>query len=213
MNILKPYEFTFDHSISEKLWVLYNHKNIKTNLFIFMEGLHLPSDDAGKLHLSQSPETYDLLFSTSASKNNIMQYDILPSNAPFPIVSNRALHVLQEFCLDDIQIFPVEIQSDQSTNDTYTLKNNFWAINFVKLVDAININESDLVLDCDNDIMVIEKLVFNKIDFDKSDFIIARDYHFKPLIIASPQLKEAFEKHKIKGCEFLTDEQYNRLSF
>ncbi len=208
----KLYILNYDTNVPYKYFAVYDHKERTTEDLIFMSGERLPKSDIGQLNYSQDPSTYDLIYSVNAERKDLSKYDYLPSS-PSPIINKKALDILLNLCPNDFQFFPVCLESGEMVKEPFIIENEFWLININKLVDTIDLENSTLTLDDDNKIEDIRHLVFKERSMQDRAIHLARERLYRPHIIASLQLKEAFEKHKIKGCEFLTDEQYNRLSF
>lgn len=200
INLQKPYELNFDYNLGDKFWVKANLK--EGNIYNLMKGSHLPN-----------MSSYNIVLETSGSEQNIKSNDILATNTPFPIVSSKVIELLQKTCPLDFQFFSVKVQNKKNKSDFFELDGQYWALNILNTVDAIDKDSSKLVLDQNNEILIINSLVFRLIENIEDRFWIAREKSFMPLILASPELKDAFVKHKIKGCQFLTDEQYNQISF
>jgi hypothetical protein len=210
----KPYLWKRDPRIPEKCYTYYNWKERKTNYLIFMEGIQLPASDIGKIHFSQDPATYDLIFDVQVEEARIRSYDCLPNNAAGLLVNKRILELLQEMCPNDFQAFPAIIRSRKDKPiEAYVIEDEYWLINVTKLVDCINIDQSQLTLDDNGEIEDIRSIVFKGGCMQNGPILLARERRYVPHILVSPLIKDAFKKAKIKGARFVTDEEYNRDYF
>lgn len=210
----KPFKLEFDKSIPDKLYCSYNYKQSSVDDIIFMSGSRLPKADEGQIAYSNNPDTYQLVADFDGDFKKISKYDVLPSFSIPLIVNNRVIEILKDFCGNDFQSFPIRINAKKNTSDINLEKHKFWALNITNSVEVIDTSRSDISYwDNRSEIKFINNIYFRTGLMKNGEIHIAREKFYSPLILASPQLKEAFEKHKVKGCEFLTDEEYNRLSF
>jgi hypothetical protein len=210
----KPYLWKRDPRIPEKCYGFYNWKERKTDSLIFMEGINLPASDIGKIHFSQDPATYDLVFDVQVEEARIRSYDCLSNNTAGPLVNKRVLELLQEMCPNDFQAFPAVIRSKQDKPITpYVIKDEYWLINVTKLVDCIDTDHSQLTFRDNGEIDDIRAIVFKEGCMQNDPVLLARERRYRPHIFVSPLIKDAFKKAKIKGARFVTDEEYNRDYF
>ena len=208
----KLYILNYAYDVPYKYFAVYDHEKRETENVIFMSGKRLPKSDVGRLRYSQDPSTYDLIYSVNAERQELFKYDYLPSS-PAPIVNKKALDVLLELCPNDFQFFPVIIESGSKVKTPFMIKNDYWLININKLVDAIDLESSQLTFSHENEIEDIRHIILEEQSLSSEKIHLARERSYRGLMLASPELKDAFVKHKIKGCQFLTDEQYNQISF
>lgn len=214
MNLYYPklYILNYAYDVPHKYFAVYDHEKCATENMIFMSGKRLPKPDVGKLRYSQDPSTYDLVYSVNAERTELSKYDYLPSS-PAPIVNKRILDVLLELCPDDFQFFPVIIESGSKVKTAFIIENEYWLININKLVDALDLENSELTFSHENEVEDIRYILLKEQLLSSEKIHLARECSYRGLMLASPELKNAFVKHKIKGCQFLTDEQYNKVSF
>lgn len=212
INYSKPYKLEYDSSTPQSCRAYYDHKIRQTNYIIFMEGIILPGTDEGRIKFSQDPSTYDLIYDIETDEERVRKYDYLPVYTPAPVINTRTLKILQELCPDNFQAFPAIIESSEKAKRSFKIENEYWVINITKLIDTIDMEKSKLKLDEGGEIEDIRYLVFKEGVMQEGSILLARERLYRPHIMVSSILKEAFEKHKIKGCEFVTDEQYNRES-
>ncbi len=213
-NYHKPYLWEHDPKIPQKCYAYFNYKERITNYLIFMEGIILPAPDEGRIRYSQDPATYDLIFDMKIEEKRIRQYDCIPNNATGLLVNQRVLDILTTLCPDDFQAFPAVLRSNPSKPiDPYRIEGEYWLINVTKQVDAIDVTQSILTIDDYGEFSNIRALVFKEGVLQEGPVLLARERLYRPHILVSPVIRDAFRKAKIKGADFLTDELYNKLSF
>lgn len=139
-------------------------------------------------------EDYGLEYVVGTTMDNLKKYDVLFTNAYLKLFSPKAISVLQESCPDQIQIFGTVIECQDGVIDTYK------AINILNEVDVSDPVKSKYKYFDEGEVRGYEKFVI--MDHPMEPIHIARDAKFHPKIIISATLKEAFEKAKIKGCQY-----------
>lgn len=210
----KPYLWEDAAKIPQMCYAYYNWRERQTNYSIFMSGSALPKPDIGKVHYSQDPNTYDLIFDVQAEETRIRDYDCLPNNSTAPLVNKRVLNILESLCPHDFQAFPAIIRNQGKKGVMpYSIEGEYWVVNIVNVIDAIDITNSRLTFDEDEDINDIRSINFKEGVLQEGSILLARERLYNPHIMVSPRIKEAFKAAKIKGASFVTDEEYNRDYF
>lgn len=154
---------------------------MQIELLDFMDAVHLDTN-----------HDYNLKFEVLTTMDKIRKYDLVQVNTPHRyLFSPKAIEILSLICPEQIQIFDTVIKcKDGSIHE-------FKAINILNEVDI-----SDP-----------EKRVLSKVagynfggfvikDVSIEPIHIGREKHSHGTIIISATLKEAFEKAKIKGCQY-----------
>ncbi|RYG56304.1 hypothetical protein EON80_29525 [bacterium] len=103
--------------------------------------------------------------------------------------------LLAKHAKHDLQLFPVKVAFNDGVTTEFTL------FNIVTLVDAIDLENSQYE---DSALGVRNYRILRLKDDGMNGAALARPSAFKPLILVSGDLKEAFEKHKVKGARFST---------
>ena len=207
----KPYLLIVDPRINVKNHIFYDYKNRTTDLHIFMSGKSLPANDLGKMKYSQSPETYDLMVYSNVIDENLLSYDYFPSLLPAPIVNKRCLDILKQICGSDFQYFPITISNEHQSKKPIILINQYWLINITKTIDSIDLEKSTYCFDEYGSIDSFDSMYFKNNKFLEGQPYIARERLYPSNIVVSDFLKSEFDKHKIEGCKFITDEEYNKI--
>ena len=138
---------------------------------------------------------YQLRFEVDTTSKIIQQYDIVWVNTPNDILlSPKVMAILNELCPQQIQIFDATIECKDGFIDMYK------AINILNEFDVSDSEKSRYKYFDDGEIRGYHKFVIK--DQPMESIHIARDARLRPKIILSATLKEAFEKAKVKGCDY-----------
>lgn len=140
---------------------------------------------------------YFLVYQVEVTIKSLKQYDILFTSAYLELYSPKAISILEKICPEQIQAFDTTIEYKDGNISDYK------AINFLNEVDV-----------SDPQLRTFRYLTDNKTiaGYDWGGFVIrnqsmepihiGREKHSHATIIISATLKEAFEKAKIKGCQY-----------
>ena len=208
---MKPLIWTNTQDVKSDGYALFDNTMRKTNSYIFMSGQPLPNKDIGNLEYSHDPKNYDLIYTYRYSELHLRRFDCLPNTGQAPLVNQKILDILNKLCPNDIQAFPVTIVPESPSKHTF-VNHDYWLINITKLVEAIDLERSDVEF-FDHDpriedaIRTIKKLAF--IDSDKfAKPLIGRINNKRSMEIVSSSLAEAFKEAKVTGVEFREDKDY-----
>jgi hypothetical protein len=213
---MKPLIWDSPEGYLHKYWMDYNWRPMeeRTSTVIFMQGKLLPCEDIGGVKCSLDPKKYDLVFASEVKPEVFTKFDCLPNNATGmpPLVNQKVLDILNKFCPDDIQAFPATIIPELGAKHGFE-NHDYWVINIAKLVDAINLDRSEVeFFDPDprieDAIRTIKKLAF--IDSEKFTKPLIARMSKAPLKIISPSLAQAFKDANVTGVEFIEDKDYRR---
>lgn len=137
---------------------------------------------------------YGLNFKTKALIKQTQKLDVLFTNAMMSVLlSPKAMTILNELCPDQIQIFDAKIECKDGMIDTYK------AINILNEVDVSDSEKSELKDLGDGCIVGYRKFVIK--DQPMEPIHIGREKN-SSVVMISATLKKAFEKAKIKGCQY-----------
>lgn len=163
------------------------------NLWDTMEGIRLEE------------KPYKIVFGIKAKPEEFLKYDFLwcPDGPAF-VAHRRAIEKLTEMCPDDFQAFPIEIKNLDS-KDTPFINKDYYIINILNLVDAIDKEKSDIRYS-KNGVPYIDKVILKENGID--GHLLARDRLYEPFILFDPKLAREFVKSK--GINFLDEEEKNR---
>lgn len=142
---------------------------------------------------------YIYYYYLKGDKEGLLDYDYISNITSAPIVNKRTKILLEEFCPGDVQFIDAEIQTK-----TGLIKDDYYVLNILNKVDAINMEKSDYWIDEDN------RYHFEKVYFKEScmeGHWMARDQQELGYILVSKELKQLFRKYKVKGPIFRTDEE------
>jgi hypothetical protein len=138
---------------------------------------------------------YNLRFEVLTTKDKICKYDLVQVNTPHNyLFSTKAMEILTALCPDQIQIFNTLIECKDGIITEYK------AINILNKIEIADLDRCVFNYFTDGEIRGYKKWVFK--NYSMGRLHIARDKIFEPAIIISATLKEAFEKAKIKGCQY-----------
>lgn len=204
----KPYLWHCPGNYPNSAILDYKRRERKTRSFTFMYGHPLPFDTGNSnLYFTlQDPKKYDLIFHAEVPMEKLLKFDTLPNNCSGrpPIVNQRVLDLLTKHCPNDFQAFPVTICNENPKLPDFE-NHDYFLLNLTNLVDAIDFKESKLTWDDDGDIDDLKTLRL-KSNSMKSHHL-ARLKLYKIKVLVSPELVELFKKEKIKGVQFLKDEE------
>lgn len=147
---------------------------------------------------------YIYYYYVKGDQEGLLNYDYISNISGAPVVNKKIRMLLEGFCPDDVQFIEAEIKTKDGI-----IKDEYYALNILNKVDAIDMEESDYYYEEDG------RIDFEKIYFKSNcmkNHCIARESQCMSLILVSEELKQLFRKNKIKGPVFDTDEKVYSLS-
>ena len=162
---MKPLIWDIPDDFKERCIMDYKWRERSTDSSIFMGGKHLPCADVGGLKYSKDPKEYDLIFASRVSPKEFTKFDCLPNNSTAPLVNQKVLNILNKLCPNDIQAFPAVIMPESGSPHSFENR-DYWVINIIKLVEAINLEKSVVSFyeEIPDRVSNIKKLVFIKLN-------------------------------------------------
>lgn len=141
---------------------------------------------------------YQLDYRVLTTAKIIQKYDIVWVDTPNHILlSPKAIQILNEVCTEQFQVYDAKIECKDGLIDTYK------AINILNEVDVSDPEKRKFsYLTDDKTICGYEWNGFVIKDQPVEPIHIGREKHSHATIIISATLKDAFEKAKVKGCEY-----------
>jgi hypothetical protein len=204
-----PYKWSIPNDFPNKAILNYRWQERKTDSLIFMQGRSLPFD-TGNPNMAitlQDPKDYDLIFHSEVPEETILKYDVLPNNSMGGvIVKSGLLKLMNDFCPNDFQAFPVIIRNENPKLPDFE-NHDYWLINITNMVDAIDREATEfnyLSKDLGGEIFGVKRNL-NFREKVVGTHHLSRDSILHSFILASPELVSLFKKEKIKGVRFLKD--------
>lgn len=195
MSEIKMYKFVTNFSIPDNLYGYYDKQNTIDEL-MFLIGKPIKTDFP-----------VQIVFNVGFDKINA--FDCLPTSFIAPVINNKTADILQKFCADSIQLIPAII-----IDKNQDVKNKYWIVNILESVESIDLDKSRVHFwSNSSNIKLIDYLVFRDGSMINDKIHLAREKLFRPFIIVSEKLKREIEMNKITGCMFLSDKEYNEVSF
>lgn len=122
-------------------------------------------------------------------------FDVLPNNGALLIVSKRVLDIMEDLCKCDYQVFEANVFVGKNK------VNGYYLLNILNLVEILDKARSVFTtIKNSNAILKFKKIVYKEEDLVNHS--IARNADYLQHVVVSEELKEVFEKEKIKGVEF-----------
>ena len=207
----KPYELSIPDSYPDKHIMNYQSINRKTDKYIFMNGVFLPCPDMdnGETKTSQDPKGYDLIFHSEIGPDRLLKYGVLQNDAASTFLLRKDLvEVLNTFCPDDFQAFPVTIVPDKLKKTGDFENKDFYLINITHALDVFDHDECEFKsFDKEmTEIYGVKRMILQDASCLNGHHIV-REKTLKSHIFVSPEFVALFKKHKVKGCAFYKDAQ------
>ena len=121
--------------------------------------------------------------------------DVLPNNGALLIVSRRVLNIIENLCKCDYQVFEANVFVGKNK------VNGYYLLNILNSIEILDKSKSVFTtIKNSNAILKFEKIVYKEEDL--INLSIARNADYLQHVVVSQELKEVFEKEKIKGVEF-----------
>lgn len=182
----------------------------KTNSYIFMHGHVLPYE-TGLDHMKetlQDPSTYDLLYTYAYPEKKLISYDCMPNTGQAPLVSKLVMKLLEKFCPNDFQAFPVVIQNENPRLSDFE-NHDYRLLNITNTVDSFDKDKTEFNYSSEKlggHIYGVKRHL-NLKENAMGTHHLARDATLHSYVLVSPELVALFEKEKITGVRFLKDEE------
>lgn len=148
------------------------------------------------------------LFSLPVTTSEIeKKYDCIHNNSGSPLINQKIIDILHKIAPDDVQFLDTEIHCKDGVLKNYKL------LNFTKKVIGI---------DRENSVLTMMKQApdlisgFRYLTYKPScmgNHKLARDAEYSAHILMTEEVKNAFEKEKIKGVWCVTPEEYCHLLY
>ncbi|MDP3533154.1 MAG: hypothetical protein Q8S31_07705 [Alphaproteobacteria bacterium] len=202
----KPYKWGVLEKYPEKYFANYDSDK-SPDAFYLRRCFKWPDDLPEKLNNIWKKKVnppYVYYYDVKGDKERLLIYDYISNITSVPIVNKRTRILLEEFCPNDVQFIDTEIQTKNGI-----IKDEYYVINILNKVDAIDMEKSDYSYEEDGAINF--KKVYFKENSMKGHWI-ARDQQEFGIILVSDALKKLFRKHKIKGPAFWTDVEAYRYT-
>jgi len=133
------------------------------------------------------------------------QYDSIPNDADAPLVNQKIVDLLMKIAPNEVQFFDAEVHCKDGILTDYKLLNvtrNFIGIDREKSICKM------MFPDAPDEIRGFKFLTYKP--GCMGSLKLARDEEYSPNLLVTEQLKQAFEKEKIKGCRFVRPEDFYR---
>ena len=177
-----------------KLIAVYN-KELSTDRFLFLDGIKLATEQVNK----------KLLFELEVTQAQIAKYDCIPNNCASPLVNQKIVDILLRLAPNEVQFFDAEVRCKDGVLTGYKLLNATCKI--------IGIDHEKSVYTKMKTVDAI--LGFKYLTYKPGcmgTHKLARDEEYLGNFLVTEEIKQAFEKEKIKGIWFARPEEwYGRL--
>jgi hypothetical protein len=174
-----------------RLIAAYNEE-ISMDRFIFRRGTQLKSEQIDK----------PIIFDLRVKQTDIIKYDCIPNNSSSPLVNQKVVGLLLRLTHDDVQFFDTEVRCKDGILTEYKL---------------LNVTSTIIGIDHDKSICQMMKnspsviLGFKYVTYKSGcmgSHKIARDAEYLGNLLVSEEIKQVFEKEKIKGVWLVRPEEW-----
>jgi len=166
-------------------------RELSNDYLIYTNGVYLEQDKIVK----------PIVFHLKITQAEITRYDAIPNNASSPLVNQKIVDILQALAPEDVQFFDAEIRCKDGILKDYKLLN--LTHKFVGIDHERSVYRKSAKL---NIIMIIKYLTYKP--GCMGIYKIARDAELLDNILVTEEIKQAFEKAKIKGPRIVRPEEY-----
>ena len=150
------------------------------------------------------PESIDkpLVFDLNINQKEVLQFDNIINGIGCLVVNQKLEKILSLLIPNDLQFFDTQIKCKDGIITNYKL------VNILKSVEGVDHEQSiyDWLGDKADEIMLIRRLVLTKGCMKNSK--LARLAEFPGHILATEEIKQAFEAEKVTGLRFVVPEAY-----
>jgi hypothetical protein len=209
MNYNKPYKMSSPDTLPNKHIMDYKWRERKTDSYIFMNGVRLPCPDMnnGASKTSTDPKDYDLIFHSEITPDRMLKYGVLQNNSASDFLLRKDLvDLLNTFCPEDFQAFPVIIIPDNPKKTGDFECREFYLINITHAIDVFDHHKCTFEsFDKEmTEIYGVKRMILQDASCLNGHHIV-REKTLKSHIFVSPEFVALFKKHKVKGCAFYKD--------
>jgi hypothetical protein len=166
---------------------------------IIINDYKLNGFDLRKIWRSEKISDWDSKIMLFFDKKGLV-LDYMPNVLSWLILSYKAINVLKELDINNIQVFPVTLYIRNNPCNTF----QYNIVNVVTIIQAMNKDKSEYIAwdDDPNQVKIIKRLVMNKSEIPE-DVEIFNLSEAAPYIIISDKLKYALDRNNITGTDFI----------
>jgi len=186
------YKWTLPEYVANKEIAAYDDQ-LSPNRFLFMQGRKLQTGE-----LNAKP-----IFNIKVSREQIQKYDCIPGNIRAPIVNKKIVDVLSTIAPGDVQFIDIEVRCKDGVLSNYKM------LNVTSLIKGIDHDRSIYTKMKNADAILRFKYLTYKSGCMGSHKL-ARDEEYEPNLLATEEIKAAFEKENITGIWFVRPEDFYR---
>lgn len=187
------YLWTLPENCPNKFIAVYDRET-SPNRFLFKRGIKLVGEEANKR----------ITFHVKIRKNEISKYDCIPNNANSPLIDQKIVDVLCKIAPDEIQFFDTDIQCKDGILTDYKLLNIIHNIKGIDHEKSIYTTMAPL----DSAILGFKYITYKSGCMGAHK--LARDEEYSSHLLVTEEVKQAFEKAKITGVNFVRPEEFYR---
>ncbi len=174
-----------------RLIAVYN-RDLSPDRFLFLDGIKLMPEQVNK----------KLIFELNVTQTTITsKFDCIPNNSASPLVNQKIVDLLLKLAPEEVQFFDAEVRCKDGILDGYKL------LNTTRTIVGIDHEKSIYSLIESTDAI----LGFNYLTYKPGcmgSLKLARDKEYLSNLLVTEEIKQAFEKEKIKGIWFATPEEW-----
>jgi len=179
-----PIDFKFKQTAK------YNHDS-SVDMFIFRKGKYVSKNEINK------PIVFDLKIAVQEAMN----FDQIINDSTCLLVNQRTADILNRSVSDEVQFFDTEIRCKDGVLTNYKL------VNITQEVKGVDYEKSlyDKMINVD---AISGFMRLKLINHCMNGYKIARLAEFHGHILATEEIKQAFEAARVTGLRFVTPEDY-----
>jgi hypothetical protein len=169
---------------------------ISTDRFVFLEGIRLKPEQVDK----------PIIFDHEMKQVDIIKYDCIPNNSSSPLVNQKIVDLLLQLAPKDVQFFNAEVRCKDGILTEYKL------LNIASTIVGIDYEKSVCQMMKDYPTVI---LGFKYVTYKPGcmgSHKIARDAEYLSNILVSEDMKQVFEKEKVKGAWLVRPEEWYSLA-
>ncbi|WP_131777833.1 imm11 family protein [Legionella fairfieldensis] len=159
--------------------------------FLFRRAIHVESEQLDK----------KIIFVHEMLQEKISSYDCIPNNSASPLVNQKIVDLLLELAPADVQFFDTEVHCKNGVLTNYKLLNVTSTIVGIDHEKSIYTKMSQI-----DAIAGFRYLTYRP--GSMGNHKIARDKEYLGNLLVTEEIKQAFEKEKIKGIWFARPEEW-----
>ncbi|GGO00195.1 imm11 family protein [Saccharibacillus kuerlensis] len=123
--------------------------------------------------------------------------DVLPNSGLLLIVSKKVIEILEGICPQDIQVFKANVYVGEKRIPHYYL------LNIVNAVEVVDKDKSEYTTIKGTEAILNFKKIVYKFGVLPNNHHIVRNLDYKSHVLVSDDLRDVFERHSIKGVQFI----------